>query len=95
MRVRCVRRAALLSPDNKASVHIISIRFVFKRLLLCQTQAVAKKLRPPQIQSALREMKWEAGYSLLAKSTRPGSGAGEGGKGDLTMKPEIYCDLNS
>ena len=65
-----------------ASVHYHIYRLVLKRLLLRRATSRGEKARPSQIQSALREMKRNVGYSLLPEKTQPGTGrwGGVGGK---------------
>ena len=101
----CVCSAALLSLDNKACVHYHIYRMVLKRLPLRQRSGDGEKEQPSQIQSALREMKRDAGYTVCYENTQPGVGMGEGaGGGGVGARwsniswphtSEIYCDLNS
>lgn len=81
----CVCRAALLSLDNKASECTLSYLSVgVKEIAAPSAASRGEKARPSQIQSALREMKRNAGYSLLPEKTQPGTGGR--GKGDLTSR---------
>lgn len=74
--------AALLSLDNKTSVHYHIYRLVSKEIAALSAASSGAKAQPSQIQSALREMKWKTGYSLLPEKTHPGTGLGGGGVGE-------------
>lgn len=95
----CVYCAALLSLDNKASVHYHIYRLVLKRLLLRQTQAAAVKRRDHRKSNQLSG-KWNGTRLTVCyrkDTTRYGRRESGGRWSNISwpVKSEIYCDLNS